>query len=262
MLFLLTGCAAQPATTTSTETIKMAGSGTIANVAKDLAKAYMAKNKDINIIVEQTNSNEGIKAAAEVSVEIGMTSRRLNEEEKKTGLMEHVIAYDALAVIVNNNNPVSELSLEQLKGIYTGAIKNWKEVGGNDAPIIAATRPEGFGARSVLDDVAKIEKETESAQVIDNNNDVLPFVVPNENAIAYISMSYVDGSVKALKVGGALPTVFAVKSKEYALSRNLLLVTKEEVKPAVDDFLDFIKREEGQKIVANKDYITIRKSRK
>lgn len=257
----LSGCGAKQAAS-SQISIKMAGSGTISNITKEIAKVYMEKNKDVSIVVEQTSSGEGIKAAGDGSIDIGMTSRALTEDEKKTGLIEHVIAYDALGVIVNKNNPVSQLSLDQLKGIYEGRIKNWKEVGGNDGPINAATRVEGMGSRSTMDDVLKIDKEDSSLKIIENNDDVLPYVLKNENAIAYISMGYLNDSVKVLMLGGAIPSVNAVKSREYKLSRNLYLVTKKDMNPDVEQFIEFIMTDSGQKVVFNQGYITIRKSRK
>lgn len=261
MVFTLTGCGAAQ-TTSGQVSIKMAGSGTISNITKEIAKVYMEKNKDVNIVVEQTSSGEGIKAAGDGSIDIGMTSRALTEDEEKTGLIEHVIAYDALGVIVNRNNPVAELSLDQLKGIYEGKIKNWKEVGGKDAPIAAGTRAEGMGSRSTIDDVLKISKEDSSLKIIENNDDVLPYVLKDENAIAYISMGYLNDSVNILKLGGAIPSVNAVKSREYKLSRNLYLVTKKDMKPDVEQFIEFTMTDSGQKVVFNQGYITIRKSRK
>lgn len=257
----VSGCATKE-TVATLQTIKMAGSGTITNIAKELAKAYSLKNRDVKIEASQTTSSDGIKAAGDGSIDIGMTSRALNDEEKKTGLIEHVIAYDAVVVIVNKSNKVAELSFEQLKDIYTGKITNWKEVGGNDAPIKLGTRLEGMGSRSVFDDVVKIEKETDSAKVIENNDDVLPYVQNDVNAIAYISMGYLNDSVTILKVGGAMPSVNAVKSREYKLSRNLYLVTKSEMKAEVEQFLDFILTDSGQKVVFDQGYITMRKSRK
>jgi len=175
-------------------------------------------------------------------------------------LKPFVIAKDSVAIVVHPENPVSELTMEQVAKIFAGEINNWKEVGGEDAEIRVITREEGSGTRETFEKfvMRPLHLEiTADASVKPSNGEVRATVATDKNAIGYISLGYVDESVKALKIDGVEPTVEKVLSGEYPITRNLYLITKGEPEPLEKAFIDFVLSEEGQKIVEELGYIPV-----
>ena len=255
---LAVGCGSSDSSNSNKITIS--GSTSVGPVVEILGEDFEAKNEGVSIEVQQIGSSAGIKNAIDGTSQIGMASRDLKDEEKAAGLKETQIAIDGIAVITNKNNTVKDLTLEQVKDIYTGKITNWKEVGGNDAPIVVVSREDGSGTRDGFQENVGFESEelTKDAQISDGSGNIKSIVEGNENAIGFASFEYIDSSVAALNVGGVEPIADNVKNSTYKLSRPFLLVTKADTLTENGQALiDYILSPEGQQIVKDNKLITI-----
>jgi len=230
--------------------IQVAGSTSVQPLSEELASAFSAKNPDVQVDVAGGGSSAGIKAAQEGTADIGASSRELKPEE--TGLEATVIAKDGIAIIVNPANQVSELTLDQAKKIYTGQIKNWKEVNGKDAPIALVTREEGSGTRGAFEELVlgKDVKIDNSKAIVQGSTGAVRTAVENDpNAIGYISMGSLNQKVKAVKIEGVDPTEPNVLNGSYKISRPFLYLTKGKPEALAKAFIDFVLSPEGQKVV-------------
>ena len=240
-------------------TLEVAGSTSVAPLAQDIADAFMDKNPDVTINIQALGSSAGIKAPVDKSAPIGMSSRNLKDEEKAWGLDEHVIAIDGIAVVSHPDNAVKGLTKEQLKKIYVGEIKNWKDVGGEDTEIIVISREEGSGTRGAFEELVGFEGELRvDALIGDGNGNVKSNLQTNKNAIAYLSLGYIDDKTKVLEIDGFAGRVGKTVSGKYPISRPLMMVTLGDLDPVAKAYLDFCMGDEGQKIVAEK-YISVKK---
>ncbi|ELC8442160.1 phosphate ABC transporter substrate-binding protein [Clostridium perfringens] len=258
----MVGCTSSSGGTTKTSNVvSVSGSTSVGPVMEAEAQAFKTKKPDVAIEINQIGSSAGIKNAMDGVSEIGMASRDLKPEEKQAGLKEIEIAYDGIALITNKNNSVKDLTLAQIKDIYTGKITNWKDVGGKDAPIVVVSREDGSGTRDAFQEIVgfKAEELTVNSQISDGSGNIKSLVEGNENAIGYISFSYVDDTVSALKVDGVEATPENVLNKSYKVSRPFLAVYKEDVLTETGkSFIDFILSEEGQDIVAKEHLIKVK----
>lgn len=237
--------------------ISIVGSTSVQSLAQLLADAFTDIETKVVIDVQGIGSSAGIKAVNDGSANIGTTSRELSEDEKEWGIREIPIAIDGIVIILNLNNPVNNLTLEQIAQIYKGEITNWKDVGGEDKEIIVVSREDGSGTRGAYDEIVNIEGQVIKRALIQNGNgSVRAKVMSTEEAIGYISLGYVNDSVKTISVEGIEPSEEKIKSGEYPVSRRLLMLTKGEVAPYVQAYLDFIFTDEGSKIIS-KDYVTV-----
>lgn len=242
--------------------IEIAGSTSVQPVAELLADAYMEEHKDVKINYQGIGSSSGVKAANNQTAQIGTASRNLKAEEEGWGLDKYVIAYDGIAVIVNNaNTNISDLTMEQVQKIFKGEITNWSEVGGNDVKIIVVSREAGSGTRGAFEEIVGLEEKindkkvsalTGDAIIAEGNGTVRANVAEKDNAIGYISLSYVDDSIKTVNVNGVEPTVENVKAEIYPVYRPFLMLTKGEVDETTQSFLDFVFSDKGQEIVGKK----------
>lgn len=205
------------------------GSTSMEKVIGALGEAFMNNNSGASFTYNPTGSGSGIKAVLEGRCDIGLSSRALKDEEKAEGLVETVLAYDGIAMVVNPENPVSDLSLEQIAAIYTGEITNWKEVGGNDAEIVLIGREAGSGTRDGFESITDTKDACQYRQELTSTGDVITTVSQNPNAIGYASLAAIKDSVKALTVNGVAPTEATVKDGTYLVQRPFVLVTKEGV---------------------------------
>jgi len=241
----------------SKNSITVAGSTSVQPLADDLAKAFMEKQPDTKIEVQGGGSGVGIKSARDGVADIGTSSRELKPEEK--GLHEYKIAIDGIAVVVHPSNPIDDLSVDQIRDIYTGKIKNWKDVGGKDVQIVVVTREEGSGTRGAFEELVMGGSSiSDSAVVQPSTGAVKQSVSQDPNAIGYISMGVLDSSVKAVKIEGVEATEDNVKNGKYKLQRPFLFLTKDEPKGLVKEFIDFTLSEEGQAIVEKHHYIKVK----
>ncbi len=203
------------------------GSTSMEKVIGALGESFMAENKGVTFTYNPTGSGSGIQAVSEGRCDIGLSSRALKDAEKESGLKETILAYDGIAIIVNPENPVSDLSIEQIAAIYTGEITNWSDVGGADAEIVLIGREAGSGTRDGFESITGTTDKCAYRQELTSTGDVITTVSQNPNAIGYASLASVKDSVKALSVGGVAPTEATVKDGSYAIQRPFVLVTKE-----------------------------------
>ena len=238
----------------------VSGSTSVGSPMEKLAEAFEGKNSGVKVEVQQLGSSAGIKNAIEGVSEIGMSSRDLKDEEKSSGLKETIIATDGIAVITNKANKVTDLTLDQVKDIYTGKITNWKEVGGEDAPIVVVSREDGSGTRDGFQEKVGFESEEliKDAQISDGSGNIKSTVEGNVNAIGYISFGYVDEAVNAVKVDGVEINHETVANNEYVIARPFILVNKDGISDNAQALIDFILSDEGQSILEEKGFIRVK----
>ena len=230
----LAGCAKKDTSPVTTD-----GSTSMEKVIGTLGEAFTEK-EGINVTYNPTGSGSGIQAVSEGRCDIGLSSRALKDDEK-AALTETVVALDGIAMIVNPENPVSDLTIEQIADIYTGKITNWSEVGGNDAAIVLIGREAGSGTRDGFESITDTKDACQYRQELTSTGDVITTVSQNPNAIGYASLASIKDSVKALTVNGVAPTEATVKDGTYLVQRPFVLVTKEGValSETAQKFFDF-----------------------
>ena len=234
-------------------TVSTDGSTSMEKVINSLGESFMAANKDVKFTYNPTGSGIGIQAVTEGRCDIGLSSRALKDDEKASGLVETVLAYDGIAIVVSPENPVSDLDVDTIAKIYTGEITNWKDVGGDDAEIVLIGREAGSGTRDGFESITGTKDACAYRQELTSTGDVINTVSQNPNAIGYASLSAVGESVKALTVGGVKATEATVKDGSYVVQRPFVLVTKEgtELSPAAQAFFDYAISPEVADIIAN-----------
>lgn len=239
--------------------ITVSGSTSVGPTMEVLAENYQKANEGVTIEVQQVGSSAGITNTIDGTSQIGMSSRDLKDEEKSEGLEEYQIAIDGIAVITNTANEVKDLTIEQVKDIYTGKITNWKEVGGKDADIVVVSREDGSGTRDGFQEIVGFESEelTGDAQISDGSGNIKTTVQGNENAIGYISFGYLDDSINSVKIGGVEPTEENVYNDSYPISRPFLLVTKGEATDDAKAFIDYILSDDGQNTIKEEGFMSV-----
>ncbi len=239
-------------------TVNIIGSTSVQPVAQSLADAFSNVEPGIQVDIQGVGSTAGVKAANDGTANIGTASRELKTEEKEWGLTEHVIAMDGIAIAIHPNNNVADLTKNQAARIFKGEITNWNEVGGADKEIIVVSREDGSGTRGAFEEILGIEGQlSEKALIGEGNGAVKQNIATKENAIGYVSLGYLDNSIKALSVDGVEATVENIQANKYPVARPFLMLTKSEISSETKAFLDFIMSEEGQKIVGE-DYISVK----
>ncbi|MDR2158869.1 MAG: phosphate ABC transporter substrate-binding protein [Treponema sp.] len=246
--------AAKPAAATPAPyTITLAGSTSVSPLMELLTADYGKVKSNVKFNINATGSGDGIKAVPAETAEIGMSSRELSPTEKGTGIDEHLIAIDGIAVVVNGGNPVANLTIEQIRNIYTGAITDWSQIGGGKGGRIAVvSREPGSGTRGAFEEIVKFQdKLVKGAIEFDGTGAVKAEVSRNVDAIGYISLGSLDSSVKALQVEGVAATSANVVNKSYKIARPFLLLTKKgrALNQETTAFLDWILGPAGQAIV-------------
>ena len=241
----LTGCGGNK------EAVATDGSTSMNKVIGALGEAFEA-DTGITVTYNATGSGAGIQAVQEGRCDIGLASRNLKDEEKANGLEGTILAYDGIAIIVNPNNPVSDLDVETIAKIYTGEIKNWKEVGGNDAEIVLIGREAGSGTRDGFESITDTEDKCKYRQECTSTGDVITAVSSNPNAIGYASLASVKDSVKAVSVDGVKPSEATVKDGSYAVQRPFVLVTKKDTKlsDSAQKFFDYITSKDANEVIS------------
>ena len=227
--------------TTLSGTVSTDGSTSMEKVINSLGESFMAMNKDVKFTYNPTGSGSGIQAVSEGRCDIGLSSRALKDDEKASGLVETVVALDGIAIVVNPENPVSDLDIDTIAKIYTGEITNWKDVGGNDAEIVLIGREAGSGTRDGFESITGTKDACQYRQELTSTGDVITTVSQNPNAIGYASLAAIKDSVKALTVNGVAPTEATVKDGTYLVQRPFVLVTKEgtALSETAQKFFDF-----------------------
>ena len=230
--------------------ITISGSTSVGPLAEKLA-AKFEETENVKIEINQIGSSAGITNAISGVSEIGMSSRDLKPEEIDQGIEQLVIAHDGIVVVAHPSNGVKDLTVDQVKEIFTGKVTNWKDIGGEDKEIVVVSREEGSGSRDAFQEIVGYESGelTPNAVIANGNGNIKTTVATNENAVGFISFEYIDDTVSALKYNGVEPTAANVLAGKYELSRPFLFVYKDGVSDAVQKFMDFIVSTDGQKIV-------------
>ena len=241
----LTGCGGKK------ETVATDGSTSMDKVIGALSEAFES-NEGITVTYNATGSGAGIQAVQEGRCDIGLASRNLKDEEKASGLEGTILAYDGIAIIVHPDNPVADLDVETIAKIYTGEIKNWKEVGGNDAEIVLIGREAGSGTRDGFESITDTEDKCQYSQELTSTGDVITTVASNPAAIGYASLASVKDTVKALTVDGVEASEATIKDGSYVVQRPFVLVTKKDAKlsESAQKFFDYITSEAANEIIS------------
>ena len=253
-LSLFAGCGqkANDNGTTTGGTVSTDGSTSMEKVIGALGESFMEANSGTTFTYNPTGSGSGIQAVSEGRCDIGLSSRALKDDEKASGLKETTLALDGIAIIVNPQNPVKDLSLEQIAKIYTGEITNWKDVGGEDAEIVLIGREAGSGTRDGFESITETKDACQYRQELTSTGDVITTVSQNPNAIGYASLAAIKDSVKALTVNGVAPTEATVKDGTYLVQRPFVLVTKEgaALSETAQKFFDFATSADAASIIS------------
>jgi len=222
---------------------------------------FMEQNKQVKIDIAGGGSGVGVESAANGSANIGMASREIKQAEKDATptLKDIVIAKDGIVVIINKGNDVSNLTLEQVREIFSGKITNWKAVGGKDLNITIINREEGSGTRGAFEEIVlgKDSKFTEKAIIQNSTGAVKTAVIADANAIGYISMGSMSADVKGLEINNVEPTMDNVVKGAYKISRPFNFLVKGAPNEVTQAFINWILSAEGQKIVKEHGFIAI-----
>jgi phosphate transport system substrate-binding protein len=277
-LFLLVACSGSTPTQGLNPTISVTnvGSDTMVNLALAWAEAYQNLHPEVSISVTGGGSGTGIAALINGSTDIANASREMKEEEfqqaEERGItpVEHVVALDAIAVMVNPNNPVNQLSIPQISDLFSGRITNWREVGGEDRPVVLASRESNSGTYVYFLEKVVREGDPESQDLFSPEALLLPSseiigleVSQNPNAIGYDGLGYVTPRQKTVRVAASEagpfvpPTIDTVKDGTYPIARPLYMYTRGEPTGAIREYLDWITSEDGQKIVAELGFVPL-----
>ena len=253
-LSLFAGCGqkANDNGTTTGGTVSTDGSTSMEKVIGALGESFMEANSGTTFTYNPTGSGSGIQAVSEGRCDIGLSSRALKDDEKASGLKETIVALDGIAIIVNPQNPVKDLSLEQIAKNYNGEITNWKDVGGEDAEIVLIGREAGSGTRDGFESITETKDACQYRQELTSTGDVITTVSQNPNAIGYASLAAIKDSVKALTVNGVAPTEATVKDGTYLVQRPFVLVTKEgaALSETAQKFFDFATSADAASIIS------------
>ncbi len=242
-------------------TISISGSTTVQPLAEKLAEAFMTENTGVRIDVQGGGSSVGVKAAGEGTSDIGMASREIKESEiaEFPNMKIFVIARDGIAIVAHPDIPVGDLTVEQVRDIFSGKVTNWKDLGGEDQNIIVVSREEGSGTRGAFEEMVMGEDALIAATAIlqPSNGSVRTTVSTTPNSIGYISFGYLDDTVKSISIDGVAPTEPNAADGSYPIVRPLNMLTNGEPDGAVKAFLDFILSDAGQKLVVEDGYIPV-----
>ena len=240
--------------------ISMSGSTSMEKLANAICESFMEKHPDVSVTVEFTGSSAGIESVLSGKCDIGNSSRNLKGEEIEAGAVENVVAIDGIAVALDKNNKVTDLTKDQLAAIYTGEIKNWEDLGGQKMPIVVVGREAGSGTRSAFEEILKIEDQCKYANELDSTGAVMAKVASTPGAIGYVSLDAVDDSIITASLEGVDATAENIKAGNYFLSRPFVMATKGEIaeqNELVQALFEYVLSEEGQGVAAGVGLITV-----
>ena len=273
-LAALTGCGSKTETPADTNTDNSAqteapaalsssvstnGSTSMEKVIGALSEQFMADNSGVTVTYDPTGSGAGIEAASNGSADIGLASRALKDEEKASGLTETVVALDGIAVIVNADSKVENLTVEQIGKIFTGEITDWSEVGGDAGTISCIGREAGSGTRDGFESITGTKDKCRYRQELTSTGDVITAVSQNPDAIGYASLASIKDTVKALNVDGVTPGEATVKDGSYKVQRPFVLVTVDgkALSPAAQAFYDYATSSDAASIIAKAGAVAV-----
>jgi phosphate transport system substrate-binding protein len=246
------------------EDLRIDGSTTVLPIAQKAAEVFMKKNPNVKVFVSGSGSGTGIKALIDRTTNIATSSREAKDKEITTGkekgvvLTAHKIALDGIVPVVHPSMKMSNITTEQLRDIYNGKIKSWKELGGPDRPISAVSRDTSSGTYEVWEEkILKGDRVRPDALLVASNGQAVQTVAQNHYAIGYIGIGYVDKSVKVLKVNGKVATAKSIRDGSWPIARPLFMYTNGKPAGVMAKFINFILSKEGQKVVNEVKYVSI-----
>lgn len=246
-------------------TLVVKGSTTVLPIAQAVAESYMKTHPNVIITVSGTGSADGIRELIERTTDIATSSRDLKKEEKEKAKergvhpVPHLIAIDAIVPIVHPDNPVENLTVEQLSLIYQGKITNWKQLNGPNKSIVVVTRDEHSGTfETWKEKVLQKAKLTPRAQTQESSSAIVQAVSKDRYAVGYIGIGYLNRQVKAIKVNGVEASSHTAKSGKYPIARSLYMFTDAQPRGITADFIKFILSFEGQRIVDSLGFVSLR----
>ncbi|MDF2544196.1 MAG: phosphate binding protein [Herbinix sp.] len=241
-------------------TLTMAGSTSMEKLANAAAEAFMNKYPGVTVTAEFIGSGAGVEAVLAGTVDIGNSSRSLNDTEKQSGAVENIVAIDGIAVVVDPANTATNLTKDQLFGIYTGTITNWSDVGGTNQPIVVIGREAASGTRGAFEELIEAEDQCKYANELSSTGAVMAKVASTPGAIGYVSLDVVDDTVVAVSLEGVAPTAENIKAGNYFLSRPFVMATVGEISEQSDivkAFFEYMNSEEGKGIIKSIGLITV-----
>ncbi|KPK62547.1 phosphate ABC transporter substrate-binding protein [candidate division WOR_3 bacterium SM23_42] len=240
------------------------GSTTVLPIAQAAAEAYMDNNPDADITVRGGGSGTGIAALIDGATDIADASRPMKDKEIKTARekgvdpVAHVVARDGIAVVVHPDNPINEISIDDIKAIYTGEISRWDKVGGKGS-IVVVSRDAASGTFEAFNELALHKaKLTDGALMLASNLEIARTVAQTPGAIGYVGLGYLTDEIKALKVNGVLPSEATVNDESYPLARPLYMYTSGNPKGLAKTFIDFVMSTAGQQIVKEAGFVPVK----
>jgi len=241
--------------------LNVVGSTTVQPLAERFAEGFEALEPDVRITVGGGGSSVGVKSAGDGSADIGMASREIKQSEfdEYPDIIVYTVARDGIAIVANPDVTVDELTMDQVRDIFSGGITSWSEVGGDDVVITVIAREEGSGTRAAFEEMVMGEDALISDMAIlqPSNGAVRTTVSTTPGSIAFLSFGYLDQSVKSIAVDGVPPTEENAASGAYPVVRPLNMITKGEPGPVAAAWLGFILSEDGQAIVADEGYLPV-----
>ena len=250
-----------PAASTLSGKVTTGGSTSVEKVVGAFIEAFMAENSGVDVTYDPTGSGAGITGAAEGTLDIGLSSRALKDDEAAGGLTATTFALDGIAIIVNSENTVEDLTLEQIKGLATGEITNWSEVGGPDMPVVLVGREAGSGTRDGFESIVDVKDACKYDQELTSTGAVIAGVAANPNAFGYASLSAVDDTVKAVTVEGVAASEATVQDGTYKIQRPFVFVTKDgaELSEAAQAFIEFATSDAASELIVNAGAVPVAK---
>jgi phosphate transport system substrate-binding protein len=245
--------------------ISINGSTTVLPIAQKIAEAYMKEHPDVAISISGGGSGNGIKALIDKTTDIANSSRTIKPEEdeqakaKGVSPVEFIVAHDCIVPVVHPENPLKNITLDQLKSLYKGEVRNWKQIGGADRPVVIISRDTSSGTYEVWEEkVMKKERVFPGALLQASNGAIVQAVSKNPNAIGYIGVGYLDKSVKALSVNGVVGSKETTLNKTFPVSRPLYMYTPVQPAGDVKNLLDYVLSDKGQKLVEEEGFVPLK----
>jgi len=246
--------------------ITVDGSTTVGPIAKAFAEYYMGKHAGVDITVSESGSGNGAKSLLNAACDVATMSRPMKNSEKKAAqdagilAIERIVAMDGMAIVVHPSNPTANLTIAQIRDIYSGKIRNWKDLGGPDKAIVVISRDTNSGTyESFQTLVMKGEKQGGKVEYVGSNGAIRQRVMSTESAIGYVGLAFTEG-VKAVTVNGIAFSAETVTSKEYPISRPLYMYTNGRPKEgtALYDFVNLSDTAEGKKIIEDTGFVPLK----
>lgn len=247
------------------EDLRIDGSTTVLPITQKVAEVFMKKNPNIKVFVSGSGSGTGIKALIDGTTNIATSSREAKDKEVASGkgkgitLTGHKIALDGIVPIVHPSMRINDITTEQLRDIYNGKIKKWKELGGPDRPISVVSRDTSSGTYEVWEEkILKGDRVRPDALLVASNGQAVQTVAQNKFAIGYIGIGYIDKSIKVLKVNGNSASAKSVRDGSWLVARPLFMYTNGKPAGVITKFIDFMLSKDGQKIVNEVKYVSFK----